>query len=335
MKNKKSLNKELISKRVFFINDNIRNEFFAKLKTQFGTWKELRNYFDIYKSRLEKLRDGNISIPYSTFLDFLSHLNTDDNNFFNKQIFLKDRNWGMIEGGLATYKKHKYIFEKGRKIGAKSAKRGRYTFQFNMPLTPQLCELIGAFIGDGFTNKYRNMYMIQYTGHSKLDKEYIVEILKPIIKEISPNSNPIITQKDNTIRMTIYSKEFHSLLTKRFRFPSGKKSYIVTIPDEIITSKDQKLITNCIRGIYDTDGCVFYDRRKSYKKPYLRVQLGTVSIYLMNQVYNILKDLNLNPRTYINDKKHVIQINGFENVNKFIKEIGFSNKKHLDKIKDL
>ncbi|MDO8740566.1 MAG: LAGLIDADG family homing endonuclease [Candidatus Woesearchaeota archaeon] len=335
MKNKKSLNEELLSKRVFFRDDTIRDEFFAKLKAQFGTWKELRKHFGIYKSRLEHLRDGDISIPYSTFLDLLSHLSTDDNNFFNKQIFLKDRNWGMIKGGLATYKKHRYIFEKGRKIGAKSARCGRYNFQFDTPLTPQLCELIGAFIGDGFTNKYGGMYMIQFTGHSKLDKEYIVETLKPIIKEMSPNSNPIITEKDNTMRMTIYSKEFYNLLTKRFKFPSGKKSYTVTIPDEIVNSEDQKSITNCIRGIYDTDGCIFYDKRKIYKTPYLRVQLGTVSVPLMNQVYNILKNLNLNPRAYINGRKHVIQINGFENVNKFIKEIGFSNKKHLDKIKDL
>lgn len=335
MKNKKSLSKELLSKRVFFKSNDIRNKFFAKLKTQFCTWTNLRKNFNIYKSRLECFRNGAISIPYYNFLDFLNYINKKDRGFFLQNITFKDKNWWRVKGGISTYKKHKDIFEKGRRIGSKKARDSRYRFKFNMPLTSRLCELIGAFIGDGFTNKYGKMYMTQFTGHSILDKEYFVKTLMPHIKMISPNSNPILRKKDNTLRLTIYSKEFYSLLTKRFKFPSGKKAYTVVIPDEILNCNDSKKVNLCIRGIFDTDGCVSYDKRKIYKKPYLRINLSSVSSVLIKQIYNKLKELDLSPTITSNYNKHVIQINGVENCKKFIVTIGFSNKRHLDKIKHI
>ncbi|MBI2655207.1 LAGLIDADG family homing endonuclease [Candidatus Woesearchaeota archaeon] len=336
MKNKKSPSEEFLSKRILFKNEEIRNQFFAKLKTRFSTWNNIGKSFNIYKSRLECFRNGNISMPYSTFLTFLNYLDKQDREFFLQNVILKDKNWGRVKGGISTYKKHKHIFEKGRMIRPKKFKHtNKYQFKFDMPLTPQLCELIGAFIGDGFTNKYGHIYMTQFAGHSTLDNEYFVKTLVLFIKMISPNSNPILTKKDNTLRLTIYSKEFHKLLTERFKFAAGKKAYTVTIPDEIINLKDSKLINLCVRGIYDTDGCIFYDKRAIYKNPYIRINLTSVSYALINQVYTILKNLNLNPRVNANYNKHVIQINGLQNCKKFIEVIGFSNKRHLDKIKHL
>ncbi len=335
MKNKKPLNKELLSKRVFFKSKEVRNQFFAKLKTRFGTWVNLRKKSSIYKSRLECFRNGTVSIPHYKFLELLNHINKKDRESFLQKIIFKDKNWWRIKGGISTYKKHKDIFEKGRILGCKKAKESKYHFKFDMPLTPQLCELIGAFIGDGFTNSYGTMYMTQFTGHSILDKEYFVKTLIPHIKMISPNSNPIIRKKDNTLRLTIYSKEFYNLLTKRFKFPPGKKTYTVVIPDEIIKCNNIKNIKFSIRGVFDTDGCVFHDKRKIYKKPYLRINLTSVSPVLIKQIYNILKELDLIPKITTNYNKHIIQINGVENCKKFIEKIGFSNKRHLDKIKHI
>lgn len=336
MKNKKSINKELLSKRVFFKNEELRNQFFTKLKTRFGNWSSFGKNFNIYKSRLECFRNGDISIPYYQFLDFLNYLDKKDRELFLQNIIFKDKNWGMIKGGISTYKKHKHIFEKGRATAIKKFKHhSKYQFRFDMPLTPELCELIGAFIGDGFTNKYGNMYMTQFAGHSILDNEYFVKTLIPIVKMLSPNSNPILSKKDNTLRLTIYSKEFYNLLIERFKFTAGKKAYTVTIPEEIINLKNPNMVNLCVRGIYDTDGCIFYDKRKIYKNMYIRINLSSVSSVLVKQICNILKELNLNPRITTNYNKHVIQINGVENCKKFIGKIGFSNKRHLDKIKVL
>jgi hypothetical protein len=53
----------------------------------------------------------------------------------------------------------------------------------------------------------------------------------------------------------------------------------------------------------------------------------------MEQIYSILKTLNLSPREYIDGNKHGIYINGLENCREFVKKIGFSNMRHLDKIR--
>ena len=105
------------------------------------------------------------------------------------------------------------------------------------------------------------------------------------------------------------------------------------IPNEIIEFKDSRYLDRCVRGVFDTDGCVFLDKRSSYNKPYLRIGLQMESKNLIQQIYSILLDRGINAR--INSDSRRIQINGVENCERFIKIIGFSNKRHLDKIKNL
>jgi len=104
MKNK-TFNKELDSQRVFFKRKNLRKEFFILLREQFGTWKAVRNHFNIYKSRLDCFRDGSISIPYKTFNELNKSLTEKD--YFLEQIILKNQNWGSVKGGITTYRKHR------------------------------------------------------------------------------------------------------------------------------------------------------------------------------------------------------------------------------------
>ena len=219
-----------------------------------------------------------------------------------------------------------------RKLGSQIAKIPKYHFNFDMPLTPELCELIGAFIGDGFTNRYGRVYVIQFTGHAYLDREYHTKILMACVKGISPESNPILTTKENTLRLTINSKELHYLLTKRFKFPAGKKTYSVVIPDEILKA-DSLLLKRCIRGIFDTDGSVYLDKRDAFKVPYIRIGLEMVSKHLMRQIYDILRRFEINATITSDFRK--IQINGVKNCKKFVETIGFSNQRHLGKIKGI
>ena len=333
MKNKK-LKEELVSQRVFFKSSKLREQFFTKLKNNFGTWGELGQRFNIYKSRLELLRSGEISLPYQTFIQLLNSLGTKDRSFFKEQVVLKDHGWGRIKGGISTYKKHKEIFEKGRKLAILNI-TPRYKFDYNISLTPELCEFIGAFIGDGFTGRYGSIYVTQITGHKILDRNYFTNKLQTILKNINPNSNPIIRimDRDNSIRLTINSKEFHVLLNGRFKLPKGKKSYLVKMPEEIIKSGNYKLINSCLRGIFDTDGCVAFDRRDAYSKPYIRIVLQMMSKELINQIYGLLLRQGINPT--ITKEGRVIQINGAENCKRFVEKIGFSNSRHLNKLKSL
>jgi hypothetical protein len=330
MKNKNHLNEESTEQRVVFKDKNIREKFFLELKQEFGSWKSLGIHFKVYKSRLENLRNGSISIPNNTFIEFCKILNEKSIQMYSHNIILKDKDWGRSKGGKSTYEKHKDIFEIGRSIASKN---NTYKIDRNIEVNPELCEFIGAFIGDGFMNKYGSKHIIQITGDLKLDKEYYRETLIPIITKISPKSNPSLKYKDNTLRLNLYSKGIYELFTQRFKMKSGKKVYTVTIPEEIINSGNYNLINSCLRGIYDTDGCVAFDKRKSYTKSYIRIVLHMKSPELIRQIYNLLIKQDINA-TRTKDIEH-IQINGITECKKFVQKVGFSNPRHLNKIKNL
>jgi len=332
MKNKNPLETDPATRRVFFTTKEAREQFFDVLKGKFGTWKQFNTHFRIYKSKSERFRNGIVSIPHHTFAKFLSCLIEEEKSSFSKKTFEKEADWGRQKGGVATAKKHPDIFEKGREI-ANNNLRNKYHFDFEVKLDDDLCELIGAFIGDGFTNRYGNSYTIQFVGNATLDSEYMSERLYGIIKKISLDSNPLLFKKDNFIRLTVHAKEFYELLTKRFGLKAGKKVYSVTIPLEIMNSKERSHANACIRGIFDTDGTVFYDKRKSYKEPYIRMGLHMESKELIKQVHKLLNDQGIRSTVTADFKR--LQINGVHECKKFVKEIGFSNSRNLNKIKRL
>jgi len=123
------------------------------------------------------------------------------------------------------------------------------------------------------------------------------------------------------------------LFKDRLKMKNGKKTFIITIPEEIIYSKDYGLINACIRGIFDTDGCVAFDKRKTYKKPYIRIILHMKSKDLIMQIYRILRRQDI--KATITNNYEKIQINGSIECKKFIQKIGFSNPRHLNKIKQI
>lgn len=317
-------------KRILFSDENTRNLFFIKLRDLFGTWTNLRKEYNLYKSRLESFMVGRLSIPEQLFTQFLTHLNKHDQKFFLRQVTFKEKNWGQKKGGLITYKKHKEIFQKGRVLGGLKT---WYHFDININLDKALCELIGAFIGDGFTNQYRTSYVFQITGDAKLDKVYYLKVLVPIIKKMSSSSNPIISVIDNTMRLTINSKELFLLFTKRFKFIPGKKVYSVKIPEEIINSGRVELLNACIRGIFDTDGTVFFDKRIAYKQPYVRIGLHMKSKGLIRQVQAQLNKQGINAK--VTKNVELLQINGVASCSKFMEKVGFSNPRHLVKIRKI
>lgn len=247
------------------------------------------------------------------------------------------REEGRRKGGFTTYQRYPHIFEKGRMVGLKKIKETRKNrdVKTNPALTEELCEFVGSFIGDGFTSRYNGHYLTQFTGDARYELGYFRNVLAPIAKrtfDLEPKFRVI----ENTLRMNFYSKSLHLFFTERLQIPTGKKNLVVKIPEEIIAG-GQKFILATLRGIADAEGTVFFDLRPAYNKPYPRIQICTTSKSLSEQIRETLRKMSFS--IYIREDVRTGQpafnteVYGHTQLQRWLKEIGFSNEKHLNKIR--
>ena len=207
-----------------------------------------------------------------------------------------------------------------------------------MELTEDLCEVIGAYMGDGCTYNSKGCnYLIQFSGDSTLDLEYYAKTIGPTINKLFMAKTSIKkVNGKNAIRVNIYSKRLYYFLKLFFNLNSNKKAKIIYIPDKIFDNK--KNLHALIRGLFDTDGGVFLDKRKRYNKPYPRIIFHTISKRLHSQLMTYLsKDFKIYSykRNYKNPNHndcYSIEIYGHKQLRRWMKLIGFSNKRHLSKI---
>ena len=316
-------------------DENIRKKFFDLIKENLNkSWKEIRNESNLSKSSLERYKSGKSLIPEELFLRFLNILKESEKKNISGFIERVPNNLGQIKGGKMAYSINFRKFQEGRKKAALLNKtKKKKTFVFNVELSNDICEFIGAFIGDGFFNSYNNkLYQVEFSGDSRFDFDYYDKRIIPIIRGIIPDIKPKIYKREkNSIRVVFYSKALFCFLKDFFGFLPGKKAHTVSIPEKIINS--EVLTYSTIRGIFDTDGGIFLDRREKYRNPYPRIIFQTVSKNLYVQlVEKLLENFKLHSRFDEKRKIYLIEIYGYTQLKKWMSLIGFSNKRHLDKI---
>jgi hypothetical protein len=98
------------------------------------------------------------------------------------------------------------------------------------------------------------------------------------------------------------------------------------IPKWILTKK--QFMKKFIRGLVDTDGSLFFAKRGTYKSnKYPVIEIKIYDEMLLEQVFEILKELGLNPIK----QKYKVQLNGIYRLNEWLKNIGFKNSNHLSR----
>lgn len=315
-----------------------RNLFFDSLKGSSGlSFLEIKKKFSVPKSTFDNYRSGKCLLPEDLFNQLISLISDSERTKFLSSIEKFPDNFGQVVGGRMAYKINLKKFNEGRINGLHSMHKGFLKpIKFSLDLTPGICEIVGAFIGDGSFNIYQNkLYQVSFAGDSRYDIHYYTNIVIPIIKSIVPDINPHFykqSKKEHSQRIVFYSKKLFIFFRDYLGFVPGKKSHTVKIPERIMNSGDL-LINATVRGIFDTDGCVFIDRRRKYKLPYPRICLQIVSKPLYDQLLPYLYS-RFSLYTRFNEKRHIyiIEIYGINQVKRWMSLIGFSNKRHLNKL---
>lgn len=321
-----------MNKRIYFKSGKVRKLFFEKLLefNRLDQWKDFIELFFIPRKTLDSYKSGRLTIPENFYKKIIFDFDNEAILFFEKNILFYDSNWGRVKGGQSTYLKHKDIFDKGRKKGIKAMHNKPPLFDINMILNKELSYFIGLFIGDGFTNKYGGQYLIQFTGDKRKEKDFYEREISKISTDLFKVYSRIKEHKiENSLRFNIYSKDLFKLITERFKIKAGRKSREVLIPNEILNSSEE-ILFSCIAGIYDAEGCFYFDKRKTYKKFYPAIALHMNNPGLIKQISDIFNKNNI--KHSFTSSYSTLYIYGKNNVKIFLSRIKLLNPKYKENI---
>ncbi len=194
---------------------------------------------------------------------------------------------------------------------------------------PDLYELYGILMGDGCISRYHNQgrirYEIRVDGNAVTDEAYYYLYLVPLISRVVGKNHPTVRfrKQCSGVYVRFLKKEFALFLNESFGFPFGKKGDI-KIKEEIV--EDFSKARYVLRGIFDTDGSIYFTKNNSKVRNYPIIEITTYSPILLSQLMKLLVSADFLVR--INHRKDSVKLHGKENLLKWMKLIGTS---HPDK----
>lgn len=186
-----------------------------------------------------------------------------------------------------------------------------------------LSEFMGILFGDGHLANYQ----VSVTTNSETDIEHAVYTKNLIKKLFNLNSKISYKKNQKAVTVVVSSVNLVRWLSAKGMPKGNKLNEGLRIPKWIEGNKSYE--RRFIRGIFDTDGCVYIDRHKINGKVYKNQgwAFTTYSDDLRNNIFMTLKKLGFNP-TLRKSQKSVYMRKKYDII-RYFKEIGTSNSKHL------
>ena len=201
----------------------------------------------------------------------------------------------------------------------------------NFKINEDLAEFYGILIGDGCISKFKHQervhYAIRIDGNSLTDIQYYHNHLKTLIERIINREIKVKFRKEgNCIFIMFEYRDFALFLNDYLGFPFGKKGEIL-IDKEFM--KNQQYLIAILRGLFDTDGCLYFTKNNSKNRYYPIIEISSHSKALLNQLHRVLSELKF--RVKISHFKDSVKLHGKDNLIKFMKFIGTNHPDKLSK----
>jgi DNA-binding transcriptional regulator WhiA len=192
-------------------------------------------------------------------------------------------------------------------------------------------QFIGIMIGDGCLLYYpkHRIYGIEITGNAVEEVDFYNSIKQFLKLNFNVNVRVYIRKYHNgkAIKLICYNKKLADWL-KEYGITCNK-TFSTKIPENLTDWRYSKFI---IKGIFQTDGCLYFSKSKKCKYPtYPRIEICTASLTLAKQIVSILNNNGFSARSYINKNTITIYLSGERMLQKWITEIGFSTNKNQSK----
>ncbi|MFH1401493.1 MAG: hypothetical protein ABIG40_00835 [Parcubacteria group bacterium] len=260
------------------------------------------------------------------------------------EIKLKDKYWytanGSSAGGTAVYKKY-------RKIGGDPEyrkkkwyewweKEGRYKKHPIIGVTKPikkaifskgLSEFVGIVLGDGGITRSQ----VTITLHSKDDREYSKFVINLIKKLFEVPVCISYDKKSSAVDLIVSRVELVRFCVQKLGLKQGNKiKQQVGVP--LWIRRNSQYSIACLRGLIDTDGCLFSHRYKVNGKfyNYKKISFTSYSDPLRQSVFNILKNNGFHPRFA---QRKDVRLDRLNDVKRYFRYIGSNNPKYLKRYK--
>ncbi|QQG39218.1 MAG: hypothetical protein HYS32_02075 [Candidatus Woesearchaeota archaeon] len=178
-------------------------------------------------------------------------------------------------------------------------------------------------LGDGSIYAHKNQSQVSICGNLK-EKEYMIGYVKPLFEGVFKiRFNIKFREYANGLYVYKNSKSLVFTLNKYGLVSGNKKSKGAKIPPWIFSNKSY--LRACLRGIIDTDGCV-YPRNNTNLYPNIWVSSAIPSLRI--SITKAFNKLGFSLSSW-KEGRNYASIRRRSEVERYYKEIGFSNPKHL------
>lgn len=238
-------------------------------------------------------------------------------------------------GGLARVRLHGNPgTPEGRKLGGmRSLKTHQLTksgFKLLLPvklppLSPEFAELLGILAGDGHIGKYQ----VSVTTNSDTDLEHAKYVHLLFTRLFHVRATLSFRSDSKACTVVVSSREVGNILVKKGMVRGHKIRGHLGMPTWIKTRSAYK--TAFIRGLFDTDGCVYTDTHRIKGREYKNIGIAFTnrSLPLLADFKKALESYGLHPTQ---KTKYTVFLRRKEDIHRYFDVIGSSNPKHTEKL---
>ena len=314
------------------------NELFAAIAEQGVRWSVLASILKISDRNLRDWRSGKVTMPQAAYLKCLTTAKLKANKF--KPVILNDY-WHIEQaakkGGYARLKLYGNLgTPEGRSKGGLASIKIHFLRGTNFKklrtivepsISEDLTELMGILMGDGHLSEFQ----IKVTTNSITDIQHANFVKQLFVKQFNLPVALSFRKYENDVNVVVSSKNMVKFFN-RLGMPLGNKIHNnISVPAWVMSkTKYQKAF---LRGLFDTDGCIYLDKHVIKGKLYKHMG-WTITSYagkLIAGIIEILEGLGFNP-TYRASQRS-IYLRRQSEIKKYFTEIGTHNSKHLERYK--
>ncbi len=198
----------------------------------------------------------------------------------------------------------------------------------NLIENKKFAEFIGVILGDGCIMDYKNHKELKITLHSEDDLHYSKYLKELFFDLFGLDIKSYMRKGENTLDLRIVNKHLINFLLCNVGLISSPKKGRAKIPDNFMHYG-----LDVLRGYFDTDGSLVTTNNNGTIYP--RLEMKICDSPMQKQFISLLKKNGFRYRAYnLGNGAVRVQMNGKNQLKKWVNLIGFNNLKHLNKLKN-